>query len=108
MSIIVEIVYSPPARNTCSQKWLHPNNPHDQHFEDGMVTLDTRCYFFTLPNTMDDDSYIHLVQWNTCMFDLQDLGHEELGEGKQDEENENRSGKSGMIKKRVEVSTQTK
>ena len=39
------------------------------------------------------------------MFDLQDLGHEELGEGKQDEENENRSGKSGTIKKRVEVST---
>ena len=48
MSIIVEIVYSPPARNTRSQKWLYPHGPHNQHLEDGMAILNTRYYFFTL------------------------------------------------------------
>ena len=33
---------------------------------------------FLIPNTLDDHTYIHLVQWETCLYDLQDLKPEEL------------------------------
>ena len=101
MSIIVEVVYSSPTKNTHSQKWLYPAGPHNQHLQDGMAILDTRYYFFTLPNMMDDDKYVHLVQQNTCLFDLQDMDHEELTDHKRRKKNWVRVNK--MKRMRIEV-----
>ena len=97
MSIIVEIVYSPPTKNTRSQKRVHPHGPHNQHLEDGMAILNTRFYFFALPNMMDDDMYVHLVQQNTCVFDLQDLDHEELADHRRRKKNWARARKMERI-----------
>ena len=35
-------------------------------------------HFFTLANMMDDDSYVHLIQRDTCLYDIQDLEPEEI------------------------------
>ena len=36
--------------------------------------------FFTLPNTLDDNTYVHIIQWDTCRFNIQDLDPEEIAE----------------------------
>ena len=36
--------------------------------------------FFTLPNTLDDESYVHIIQRDTCLFDIQDLDPEDIAE----------------------------
>ena len=59
----VEIMASPLSMNTSSKKQHLPHDhPIHQNFEDGMVILNTSQYFFTLPNTLDNHTYIHLVQ----------------------------------------------
>ena len=45
-----------------------------------MVILDMQYYFFTLPNTLDNHTYVHMVQRDTCLYDLQYLDPEELAE----------------------------
>ena len=45
--------------------------------------IDSRHYFFTLPNTINNNSFIHLVQQDTPLFDLQDLDHEDLANHKE-------------------------
>ena len=35
-------------------------------------------HLFTLANMMDDDSYVHLIQRDTCLYDIQDLEPEEI------------------------------
>ena len=36
------------------------------------ILLDSE-HFFTLANMMDDDSYVHLILRDTCVYDIQDL-----------------------------------
>ena len=36
--------------------------------------------FFTLPNTLDDETFIHFIQHDTCLFDIQDLDPEDIAE----------------------------
>ena len=45
--------------------------------------VDSHKYFFTLPNSLDDNSFVHMVQQDTLMFDLQELTHKELANHKQ-------------------------
>ena len=84
---IIEIYTSPPTMNTHSQKCQHPLGPHNQHVKDGIAILDTRYYFFTLPSLLDDDTYVHLIQRGTCLYDLQDLDPEELADNKRRKKN---------------------
>ena len=81
--------------------------PHDhpihQNFEDGMVILDTRYYFFTLPNTLDDHNYVHMVQQDIFLYDLQDLDPEELAERKRIKKNQARRRKMGRIREKAEI-----
>ena len=49
---------------------------HQLHFGKGLIN--SQHYFFTLPNTMDDNSFVHLVQANTILHDLQDLDHVDI------------------------------
>ena len=81
MSIIVQIIHSIPSMNTRSKKKLAQQNPMAPHF--GQGDIDSQQYFFTLPNSLDDNLFIHMVQQDTTMFDLQELTHEELVNHKQ-------------------------
>ena len=67
---------TPPAMNTRSQKHLIPqivdNLDNDEFFDANN--------FFTLPNTLDDETYIHIIQRDTCLFDIQDLDPEDIAE----------------------------
>ena len=63
--------------NTCSKKRLAPH-PSDQLVEENIL-LDTGN-FFTLPNMLDDDTYVHMIQQDTCLYDIQDLEPEDIAE----------------------------
>ena len=85
---IVDIVASPPIMNTHSKKvHLPDDHPINQYFEDGMAILNTQYFFFTLPNCLDDDQYIHLLQRGTCLYDIQDLDPEDIAEWKRKKKN---------------------
>ena len=62
--------------NTRSKKRLIPQIVNNL---DGDDFFDSNN-FFTLPNTLDDASYIHIIQRDTCLFDIQDLNPEDIAE----------------------------
>ena len=66
---------TPPAMNTHSKKCQLPH-PTDQLNEE-MLLLDMQN-FFTLPNMLDDHTYVHIVQQDTCLYDIQDLEPEDI------------------------------
>ena len=108
MFLIVKNYASPPTLNTHSQKWQHFAGPHNQYIDDGIAILYTRYYFFTLPNTLDDDTYIHLIQQGTCLYDLQDLDPEELTDHKRRKENWVRKRRMQRIREHAEKIVQLK
>ena len=63
--------------NTRSRKRQLPH-PADQLNEENLH-LDTGN-FFTLPNMLDDHTYIHIIQQDTCLYDIQDLDPEDIAE----------------------------
>ena len=67
---------TPPAMNTRSKKHQIPHFA-DQLNGDEFFNLHN---FFTLPNTLDDESYIHIIQQDTCLYDIQDLDPEDIAE----------------------------
>ena len=82
MSIIVQIAYTAPSMNTRSKKRGIVINPgHEQHFGQGL--LNSQQYFFTLPNTLDNNSFVHMVQTDTTLYDLQDLDHIDIEDHKE-------------------------
>ena len=73
---MAEIVMTPPAMNTRSKKRLIPqivNNLDGDNFFDSNN-------FFTLPNTLDDKTFVHIIQRDTYLFDIQDLDPEDIAE----------------------------
>ena len=36
--------------------------------------------FFTLPNMLDDETYVHMIQRDTCLYDISDLEPEDIAE----------------------------
>ena len=67
---------TPPAMNTCSRKCQIP--PFTDIL-DGEDFFDSN-HFFTLPNTLDDKTYVHIIQQDTCLFDIQDLHPDNIAE----------------------------
>ena len=63
--------------NTHSKKCL-ALYPADQLDEEN-VLLDTGN-FLTLLNMLDDHTYVHIIQWDTCPFNIQDLEPEDIAE----------------------------
>ena len=61
--------------NTHSKKCLTVH--HALEANEDQILFDSQ-HFFTLANMMDDDSYIHLIQCETCLYDIQDLGPEDI------------------------------
>ena len=83
--------------NTRSKKRNIILDPTNQlHFGEGLI--DSRLYFFTLPNTIDDNSFIHLVQQDMTLFDLQDLDHVDVQNHK---EGKRRLAESRTLKRKV-------
>ena len=69
--------YDTSAMNTCSWKcqFLHPAN----QLKEENLLLDMGN-FFTLPNMLDDHTYVHIIQQDTCLYDIQDLEPEDIAE----------------------------
>ena len=63
--------------NTCSKKHQLPH-PADQLDEEKLL-LDMGN-FFTLPNMLDNHTYVHIIQQDTCLYDIQDLDPEDIAE----------------------------
>ena len=53
-------------------------HPADQLEEENLL-LDMQN-FFTLPNMLDDHTFIHIIQRDTCLYDIQDLEPEDIAE----------------------------
>ena len=68
---------SPPAMNTCSKKCQ--SACHALETNGDKILLNSE-HFFTLANMMDDDSYIHVIQRDTCLYNIQDLDPEDIAE----------------------------
>ena len=68
---------TPPAMNTRSRKCQLPH-PADQLKEENLL-IDTGN-FFTLPNMLDDHTYVHIIQQDTCLYDIRDLEPEDITE----------------------------
>ena len=66
---------TPPAMNTRNKKRLTARHALET-FGDKLI-LDSE-HFFTLANMIDDDSYVHLIQRETCLYDIQDLDPEDI------------------------------
>ena len=62
--------------NTRSKKCLIP---HIVDNLDGDKFFDSNN-FFTLPNTLDNEMYVHIIQQDTCLWDIQDLNPEDIAE----------------------------
>ena len=56
--------------NTRSKKRLTARHTLETNTDKILINSE---HFFTLANMMDDDSFVHLIQRNTCLFDIQDL-----------------------------------
>ena len=83
---------SPPAMNTCSKKRLTACHALDTMGD--KILMDSE-HFFTLANMMDDDSYVHLIQCDTCLYDIQDLNPVDI-------ETRQRIKKKGAQKRRMQ------
>ena len=66
---------TPPAMNTRNRKRLTARHTLET-FGDKLL-LDSE-HFFTLANMIDDNSYVHLIQRDTCLYDIQDLEPEDI------------------------------
>ena len=66
---------SPPAMNTHSKK--HLAIPLANQLD--KILIDTGN-FFTLPNMLDDETYVHMIQRDRCLYDLSDLEPEDIAE----------------------------
>ena len=66
---------TPPAMNTHSKK--RQTARHALETNEDKILIDSK-HFFTLANMMDDDSYVHLIQCDTCLYDIQDLNPEDI------------------------------
>ena len=66
---------TPPAMNTRSKK--HLTVCHALETNKDKILIDSE-HFFTLANMMDDKLYVHLIQRDTCLYDIQDLNPEDI------------------------------
>ena len=61
--------------NTHSKKCLTAR--HTLETNEDKILIDSK-HFFTLANMMDNNLYVHLIQCDTCLFNIQDLGPEDI------------------------------
>ena len=68
---------TPPAMNTRSKKRLTARHALETMTDKILINSE---HFFTLANMMDDNSYVHLIQRDTSLYDIQDLDPDDIDE----------------------------
>ena len=68
---------TPPTMNTRSKKHLLPHPANQLNEEKFLLDMGN---FFTLPNMLDDHTFVHIIQRDTCLYDIQDLEPEDITE----------------------------
>ena len=68
------------------------------------ILLDSE-HFFTLANMMDNDSYVHLIQRDTCLYDIQDLEPDEIATRLRMKKKAATKRRMQKIRRRVELRT---
>ena len=63
--------------NTRTRKCLTAR--HTLETNGDKILLDSE-HFFTLPNMLDDETYVHMIQRDTCLYDISDLEPEDIAE----------------------------
>ena len=63
--------------NTHSKKHQLPHPANQLNEENFLLDMGS---FFTLPNMLDDHTFVHIIQWDTCLYDIQDLEPEDITE----------------------------
>ena len=61
--------------NTRSKKHLTVRHALETNAD--KILIDSK-HFFTLANMMDNNSYVHLIQCDTCLYDIQDLDPDDI------------------------------
>ena len=92
---------TPPAMNTRSKKC---QIPHIIDHLDGDKFFNSNN-FFTLPNTLDDTTYVHIIQQDTCLYDIQDLDPEDIAERMRIKKKQADKRRSRRIRRAAEVQT---
>ena len=82
--------------------------PHQSIFQKRDGHSQHQIFFFTLPNSLDNDRYIHLLQWGTCLYNIQDLDPEDIAEWKRKKKNWARKQKMRRIREVAEKLVQLK
>ena len=90
---------TPPAMNTRSRKRLIPQIVDNLEGDDFFDANN----FFTLPNTLDDESFVHVIQQDTCLFDIQDLDPEDIAERLRIKRKQAHKRKMGRIRQAAEI-----
>ena len=85
--------------NTCSKK---RQIPHFADQLDGEDFFDS-SNFFTLPNTLDDNSYVHIIQQDTCLYNIQDLEPEDIAERLQIKKKQANKRRMRKVRRAVEI-----
>ena len=76
---IVNITYSAPTMNTHSRRCTPILDP--DKIDNGYGAFNIQ-FFFALPNIMDKNNIVQLIQCDTTIYDLEDLGPEAIMEWK--------------------------
>ena len=90
---------TPPAMNTRSRKRLIPQIVDNLEGDDFFDANN----FFTLPNTLDDASFVHIIQRDTCLFDIQDLDPEDIAERLRIKKKQADRRRMGRIRRAAEI-----
>ena len=63
--------------NTCSRKWNTAIQDQMEYLDNDALNIQ---YFFALPNAMDNNDIVQVIQSNTTSYNLQDLDEEDIAE----------------------------
>ena len=89
--------------NTCSRKCQLPIQHPTHQIDNRILLVDTRHHFFTLPNMLDNHTFIHMVQQDTCLYDIQDLEPEEIAEWMRIKKKQARARRMRRIRQLAEI-----
>ena len=100
LHLIVDVLCSAPAFNTCSKKRniLFQNGVEDLH--DDSINIQ---YFFALPNSLNDDTIIQVIQQDTTCYNLQELDEQSVVQWKEMKKNKVRKQQMKRIRNRAET-----
>ena len=105
MCPIVNIIYSAPAQNTCSQRQVLLQNlpPAILHQQagDNRETLD-HFHYFTLPNNLDNNLIIQIPTNDTLLYQFQYAGEGMINQWRQAKKERARKRKQIEMRKNAE------